>query len=190
MRVEKYGIVFDSDLEVRYHEYLSDKKIRFIYHPKKPIKINSKNGYTPDYVVFYEDRIEIVDLKGFNQFSYMRDNMVHNAMLEKTTDELLAYLYSNGITEDETIGKDIVYKKLKYLKSYGWVDFDFKNPNTIANQRKNKINELTAELKESNNKVKKYERYLSYLFKDKLTKPQREWKEKFENEYKESLKNV
>jgi hypothetical protein len=184
MKVEKYGIKFDSDLEVQYFEYLRENKIDFVYHPHTPIKLNSKNKYTPDFIVVYNDRIEIIETKGYSQFSFMKDNMIHNLMMEKTTDDLLEFLYNNDFVEPNVVGKDVIYRKIKYIKSYGWVDFDFKNPNTIANQRKNKINELTSELKEANNKVKKYERYLSYLFKDKLTKPQREWKEQFEREYR------
>lgn len=189
MRVEAYGITFDSDLEVKYYEYLKERNIDFVYHPKKPIKINNKSTYTPDFIVVYTDRIEIIETKGFNQFSYMRDSMIHNVMLEKTTDELLEFLYDNGFVLPNVSGKDIVYRKIKYLKSQGWVDFDFKNPNTLANQRKQKVSELTQELKEANLKIKKYERYLSYLFKDKLTKSQREWKEQFEKEYDHQTNN-
>lgn len=177
------GIYYDSQLELDYFNYLNENNIKFIYHPKKPIKINNKSTYTPDYVCFYDDRIEIVELKGYNPYSHLRDEMIHNSMLEKTTEELLQYLYDNGI--NDTIGKDIVYKKLKYLKTYGFVDFDFKNPNTIANKRKEKINDLSSELKELNNYKKNVERYFSYLRTQKnkkLTKAQLEWKEKFEKE--------
>ena len=181
-KVRYNNITFDSDLEIEYYKYLKEQNLDFIYHPKKPIHINSKNNYYPDFIVFYNDRIEIVETKGYSQFSFMKDNMIHNTMLEKTTDDLIDYLLINDIDEKELIGKDILYRKIKYLKTYGWVDFDFKNPNTIANQRKNKIIELQSQLKELELYKKNVERYFSYLRKDKLTKQQQEWKLNFERE--------
>ena len=35
--------------------------------------------------------------------------------------------------------KNIKYRKIKYMSKFGWVDFSFKNPNTIANKRKMKL---------------------------------------------------
>ena len=186
-KVRYDNITFDSDLEVEYYKHLMENNIRNIYHPKHPIYINSKNKYYPDFICIYDDRIEIVETKGYSQYSFMKDNMIHNVMVEKTIDELVEYLYNNGFVESDLIGKDIVYKKIKYLKAYGWVDFDFKNPNTLANNRKNKIIELEKELKELNQYKKNVERYFSYLrnvnhLGKKLTKPQIEWKYNFEKE--------
>lgn len=181
-KVRYNNILFDSELEVEYYKYLREQKLEFIYHPKKPIHINSKNSYTPDFIVFYDDRIEIIETKGYNQYSFMRDNMIHNFMQELYLDQKIDFLIDNGIEEKSIIGKDVVYKKIKYLKSFGWVDFDFKNPNTISNQRKNKIIELQSQLKELESYKKNIERYFSYLKKDKLTKQQQEWKLNFERE--------
>ena len=174
-KVRYDDIIFDSELEVEYYKYLKNSNLEFIYHPKKPIKINSNNTYTPDFIVFYENKIKITENKGFNQFSYIKDNIIHNYMKELTTDQLLEYLFNNDIQEQETLGKDISYKKYKYLKSFGWVDYDFKNPNTIANKRKAKINELEIEIKELKEYKKNVQRYFSYLSKsDKLNKQQKE----------------
>ena len=74
---------------------------------------------------------------------------------------------------------NVVYKKIKHLQAYGFVDYDFKNPNTIANKRKEKINDLSAEIKELRDFKKNAERYFKYHLKivknEKLTKPQKEW---------------
>ena len=186
-KIKYDNITFDSELEVQYYQYLMENHIINIYHPKKPIYINSKNKYTPDFICIYDDRIEIVETKGYSQFSFMKDNMIHNVMLEKTNDELIEFLYDNGFIESELIGKDIIYKKIKYLKGFGWVDFDFKNPNTLSNKRKTKINELEKELKELKEYKKNVERYFSYIRQvkhngKKLTKTQLEWKYNFEKE--------
>ena len=185
-RVKYDNITFDSELEIEYYKHLKELSVDFIYHPHTPIKLNSKNTYTPDFIVFYDDRIEIVETKGFNQYSFRNDNMIHNLMLEKSNDDLMEFLLENEITLDQMTGKDIAYRKIKFLKSHGWVDFDFKNPNTIANQRKNKIVELEAEIKELREYKKNAERYFSYCKKIaqrlKLTKPQVEWMKKYEKE--------
>lgn len=182
MKIEYNGIMYDSDLEIKYEKYLEENDIKHIYHPKVQIKLNKNNKYTPDFITFYNDRVEIIETKGYNQFSFMKDNITHNLMLEKSIDELVEFLNDNGIDNSELEGKDIVYKKIKYLKAYGFVDFNFKNPNTLANKRKNTIESQKEELKSLRLYKKKCERYFSYLKKDKLTKQQLEWKNTFEKE--------
>lgn len=177
MKTEYNGIKFDSDLEVDYYKYLEelyDKKIvyEFTYHPKIPIQITDKNTYTPDFIVGYEDRIEIIETKGYNPYSKMRDDMIHNVMLNKSEEELRQWLIQNNILWR---GK-IIYKKIKYLKQFGWVDFDFKNPNTLANKRKAKINDLEIELKELKQFKKDTIRYFNLKSQTKkFTKAQAEF---------------
>ena len=185
-KVKYDGITFDSELEIEYYKHLKEQNLKFIYHPKKPIHINSKNNYYPDFIVYYDDRIEIVECKGYSQFSFLKDNMIHNFMVEMYLDQKIDFLIENGILQEEIIGKDVAYRKIKYLKTYGWVDFDFKNPNTLSNQRKNKIIELEQEIKDNKEYRKNVERYFGYLRNikngKKLTKAQIEWKNKFERE--------
>lgn len=183
MKVRYNNIDFDSELEVEYFKYLSlnDKVIHFIYHPAKTLKITEKNYYTPDFIVIYNDRIEIIETKGYNQFSYMRDSIVHNAMLNKTDGELREWIFENSINDD---GKKIIYKKIKYMKKFGWVDFDFKNPNTLAKKRKDKIIELEKEIKDLIKFKKDTFKYFSLVFTTKkLTKKQQE----FFNDYIEKI---
>ena len=76
MKIEYDGIKFDSELEVDYYKRLIEMQKSaelegFIYHPSIPITITGKNSYTPDFVVMYRDRIEIIETKGYNQFSFM-----------------------------------------------------------------------------------------------------------------------
>lgn len=190
-KVEYDGIKFDSDLEVEYYKYLQElyKKgevVDFNYHPEQIESLVGKRSYTPDFLVLYKDRIEIVD-KAI-------DDQIHNVMLGKSTKWLAGYVFSNMGHQtanylpkfDEwhslALNEKVVYKKIKHLKAYGFVDWDFKNPNTLANKRKEKITDLEAELKEYKNKVKEYERFMKYLYKPnkKLTKKQLHWKQNFE----------
>lgn len=188
-KVKYDNITFDSELEVEYYKYLVELYengviTSFYYHPAIPIKITKNNTYTPDFVVFYLDRrIEIVETKGYNPYSKMRDDMIHQVMQSKPEQELRdwlkenfsfnIYLYIDGDNYS------VVYRKVKYLKAYGFVDWDFKNPNTIANKRKEKINDLSTEIKELRDFKKEAERYFRYHLKivnnEKLTKPQKEW---------------
>ena len=190
-KVKYDDITFDSELEVEYYKYLVELYengviTSFYYHPSIPIKITKNNTYTPDFVVFYLDRrIEIVETKGYNPYSKMRDDMIHQVMQSKSEQELRDWLNKNydSVYDNKFQLKfnnySVVYRKVKYLKSYGFVDWDFKNPNTIANKRKEKINDLSTEIKELRDFKKEAERYFRYHLKivnnEKLTKPQKEW---------------
>lgn len=192
-KVNYQGITFDSELEVEYYKYLKELQrkgevVTFSYHPAVPIRITNNNRYTPDFVVFYSNRrIEIVETKGFNPYSKMKDDMIHNIMLQKTEQELRDWIHENytfniyGSVDNNNYS--VVYRKVKYLKAYGFVDWDFKNPNTIANKRKEKINDLSVEIKELRDFKKNAERYFKYHLKivknEKLTKPQKEWYYKY-----------
>ncbi len=190
-KVKYDDITFDSELEVEYYKYLVELYAKgvisaFYYHPAIPIKITKNNTYTPDFVVFYLDRrIEIVETKGYNPYSKMRDDMIHQVMLSKPEQELRDWLNKNfdsvydNIFQLKFSNYRVIYRKVKYLKAYGFVDWDFKNPNTIANKRKEKINDLSSEIKELRDFKKEAERYFRYHLKivnnEKLTKPQKEW---------------
>ena len=196
MRVSYKGRILDSELEMNYMIHLEENNMRFLYqdeYKKKPIKINlgRRKSYVPDFIVFDDEEktITIVETKGYAKWSANEDNNIMDFMRNKIAtdkDFLIEWLVE---LEIDTRGYDICYRRLKFLKGFGFVDYDFKNPNTIANQRKNKITELTAENKELKDKVKKYERYITYCLKDKLTKPQREWKYEFEKEFLCELKH-
>lgn len=190
-KVKYDNITFDSELEVEYYKYLVELYANgvitsFYYHPSIPIKITKNNTYTPDFVVFYMDnKIEIVETKGYNPYSKMRDDMIHQVMQSKSEQELRDWLNKNydSLYDNKFQLKfnnySVVYRKVKYLKAYGFVDWDFKNPNTIANKRKEKINDLSTEIKELRYFKKEAERYFRYHLKivnnEKLTKPQKEW---------------
>ena len=173
---------FDSELEVEYYKHLKADKtvLSFKYHPKITIQITKNNYYTPDFIVKYADRFEIVETKGYNPYSKMRDDMIHQVMLAKPESELIDYVVVNGFIWDE---QKVVYRKIKYLKAYGFVDWDFKNPNTIANKRKEKINEQNVELKELRKFKKDTIRYFSLHNKSKLTANQKEFIAKYLNQF-------
>lgn len=188
-KVRYDNITFDSELEVEYYKYLKENSIRFMYqneYKNNPIKINlgRRKTYTPDFIVFDDENkiIKIIELKGYAKWSANEDNNIMDFMKNKVAtdkDFLIEWLAHLDI---DTRGWDIDYSRLKHLKAYGFVDFNFKNPNSISNQRKNKIIELEKEIKELELYKKNVERYFSYLRKNKLTKQQQEWKLKFERE--------
>ena len=202
-KVKYDNITFDSELEVEYYKYLVELYengviTSFYYHPSIPIKITKNNTYTPDFVVFYLDRrIEIVETKGYNPYSKMRDDMIHQVMQSKSEQELRDWIKENfSFNIYVSIDGDnysIVYRKVKYLKAYGFVDWDFKNPNTIANKRKEKINDLSTEIKELRDFKKEAERYFRYHLKivnnEKLTKPQKEWYYNYTKKLREEYGN-
>ena len=154
-KVRYDNIIFDSELEVEYYKYLKENNIRFMYqneYNNNPIKINlgRRKTYTPDFIVFDDENkiIKIIELKGYAKWSANEDNNIMDFMKNKVAtdkDFLIEWLAQLDI---DTRGWDIDYSRLKHLKAYGFVDFNFKNPNSISNQRKNKIIELDKEIKE------------------------------------------
>jgi hypothetical protein len=94
-------------------------------------------------------------------------------MRAKSEQELREYLDSISIPSNN---KKVEYHKIKYLKKYGWVDFKFKNPNSLSKQRKEKIDKLTKENKNLSRMAQEYARIKSYLNKidnqEKLNKSQ------------------
>jgi len=178
MKVEYNGKTFDSELEVEYYKYLEERTdiLRFIYHPKQIPNFVGKRSYTPDFIVQYQDHWEIVECKGYNPYSKMIDDQIHTIMQQKDETWLRSYIQYNGYY---CIDIPVKYVKVKYLKAYGFVDWDFKNPNTIANKRKAKIEEQSSEIKDLREFKKNAERYFKYHLKivknEKLTKPQKEW---------------
>jgi len=194
-KVEYKGLMFDSQLEVDYCKYLERHKIfedvlSFYYHPDAIQNLVGKRSYTPDFLVAYQDRIEIVECKGYNPYSKMIDDQIHNVMLSKTEYFLKSYIcevkakhISFFCGKEWDTEKKVVYRKIKYLKAYGFVDWDFKNPNTIANKRKEKINELSSELKELRQFKKDTIRYFSLHNKPKLTPSQKEFIAKYLNQF-------
>ncbi len=200
-KVNYNGITFDSELEVEYYKYLEEEKrkgnvLNFYYHPDAIQNLVGKRSYTPDFLVAYHDRIEIVEDKGYNPYSKMIDDQIHNVMLSKTEYFLKSYLCEVKAKhiqffcskEWDLEEKEVIYKKVKYLKAYGFVDWDFKNPNTLANKRKEKIQEQSSEIKELREFKKNALRYFTYHLKlvnnEKLTKSQREWYYKYVEEIK------
>ena len=188
-KVRYDNINFDSELEMNQFLYLKENNIRFIYqdkYKKTPIKINlgRRKTYTPDFIVFDDVNkiIKIIELKGYAKWSANEDNNIMDFMKNKVATDKYFLIEWLAQLDIDTRGWDIEYYRLKHLKTYGWVDFNFKNPNSISNQRKNKIIELEKEIKELELYKKNVERYFGYLKKDKLAKQQQEWKLNFERE--------
>ncbi len=181
------NISFDSELELNYYQHLKVNNTKFIYqneYKNIPIKINigRRKTYTPDFIVFENNTITIVELKGYAKWSANEDNNIMDFMknkVETDIDFLIKWLSSLNIN---TNNKVIDYKRLKFLKSVGFVDYDYKNPNSLLNQKRNKIVELEIELKELKSYKKNCERYFDYIKKNKLTNKQIEWKNNFEKE--------
>lgn len=187
------NLTFDSELEVEYYKCLKEDGINFLYqneYRKTPIHINlgRRKTYVPDFIVFddWTKTIVITELKGYAKWSANEDNNIMDFMRNKVATDvgfLAEWLAECNI---DTRGWDISYKRLKLIKSIGFVDYDYKNPNSIANKRKEKISVLTTDIKQLEAFKKNVDRYYSYIRKmrkkEKLTKSQKEWIYNYEKE--------
>lgn len=188
MKVNYDGLLFDSEWEKDYYCYLKyELKADFVkYHPDPIFDLVARKQYTPDFIYIKGDTYSVVEVKGnYNPFAnHFQDDMIHKEMKAKNYRWLFNYFWKNGInfriSEDGYY--DLKYEKVKKLKQ-GWVDYDFKNPNTIANKRKEKITELSSELKELRQFKKDTVRYFNLHNKTKLTAPQKEFIAKYLNQF-------
>lgn len=185
--------IFDSALEVEYFKYLEDNKKRFLYQDEykhRPIKINlgRRKTYVPDFIVFDDDEkiVTIIEMKGYAKWTANEDNNIMDFMKNKVEydkDFLISWLVSLDL---DICGYDIEYQRLKHLKGIGFVDYNYKNPNSRVNVLRRNKEELEVELKELKLYKKNIERYFGYLRKykqeKKLTKDQLQWLLKFERE--------
>lgn len=206
-KIKFEGIEFDSELEVEYYKYLKEKILKnedviyFIYHPI-PIKVGKKGNYTPDFIVFYNDKIQVVETKGYNPYSKARDATIHSIMLEKSEDELRFYVkeaFYESTAEKWVQDKilrlgclineaKVEYKKIKHLNKFGWVDFSFRPPK----RDKEKIKLLEAENKELIKFKKdtiKYFKLSRKALTEKLTNKQKEFRENYRLQIDEVIKN-
>ncbi len=189
MKIYYEGITFDSELEVDYYKSLKENNVRFLYqneYKNNPIHINlgRRKNYTPDFVTINDEVkvITIIEMKGYAKWTANEDNNIMDFMINKVNTDvgfLTSWLAEIGV---DTRGYDIKYQRLKYLKGIGFVDYYYKNPNSLSNKRKQKIEEQNVEIKELREYKKNVERYFSYLKKNKLTKQQLDWKKNFESE--------
>ena len=186
-KVNYDNLSFDSEWEKEFYLHLiNDLGIskNNIWRNILPITgLIARKRYTPDFIFLKDKTFHIVEVKGnYNPYAnHFQDEMIHKEMKAKDQDELRQYVSINGI--DTYFDDKFIYEKVKFLKAYGWVDYDWKNPNTRVSQQKEKINDLSAELKELKEFKKNALRYWSYKFKqankEKLTKKQCEWLENY-----------
>ena len=183
-KVNYLGITFDSEWEKDYYTYLKEelKADLIVYHPEPIFDLVARKQYTPDFIYRKDNVVSVVEVKGnYNPYAnHFQDDMIHKEMKAKSSEWLFNYFYKNGVIPNKT---DVLqYEKVKKLKK-GWVDYDFKNPNTIANKRKEKINEQNVELKELRKFKKDTIRYFSLHNKSKLTLNQKEFIAKYLNQF-------
>lgn len=154
MKTNYNDIEFDSDLEAEYYKYLQTNNIRFKYqneYSRTPIKISlgRRKTYTPDFVVYDDEnkKIRIIETKGYAKWSANEDNNIMDFMKYQVSENpafLISWLKEANLYEE---GYSLEYQRIRYNKTFGWVDYNFKNPNTLANKRKEKIKELELEVK-------------------------------------------
>lgn len=207
MKISYNGIIFDSELEVTFYQMLEQETllkngaINFLYqttYKHTPIHINlgRRKNYTPDFIIIDDINsiIYIIETKGYAKWSANEDNNIMDFMQNKVIYDTKflrnwledVFFDTMFIDVKKAQEYEIKYHRLKHLKGVGFVDYNYKNPNSISNKRKLKIEEQTIEIKELKSFQKDTLRYFGYLKKEKnnqkLTRSQLEWFENFENE--------
>lgn len=196
-KVNYDGLSFDSEWEKEFYLHLiNDLGIskNNIWRNILPITgLIARKRYTPDFIYLKNKTFHIIEVKGnYNPYAnHFQDEMIHKEMKNKTKDDLREYISINGI--DTYFDDKFIYEKVKFLKAYGWVDYDWKNPNTRVSQQKAKINDLSTELKELKEFKKNTMRYFGYSLKlitgKKLTKSQIAWQNNYFDKMMKEVEN-
>lgn len=196
-RVQYDNIWFDSEMELDYYKHLRSNIVEFIYQDKlkTPIKVNlgRRKNYTPDFIVFDNVNKEIVitELKGYSKWNGNEDDNIMNFMkhqVEFDQDFLIDWLKEN---DEYRLGYTVNYKRLKFLKGHGFVDYDFKNPNSRINVLRRKNEELNELNKYLNKELKDYRKYFKLMNSEKkLTKTSKEWLDSFVENTKKEMENL
>ena len=195
MKIEHDGLSFDSEQEVMFYDKLKSDGATFVYqnvYKSNPIKvkIGRRRTYTPDFIVYKEDEkiIDIIELKGYAKWSANEDNNIMDFMKYKAENEpdfLIDWLKENKLYKEDY---KVEYHRLKHIKSFGFVDYNFKNPNNLLNKRKNKIKELEERIKVLEKFKKDTIRFLELSKKEKLNKNQKNFLDEYLKEAEEGEK--
>lgn len=180
MQQEYNGIMFDSDQEIMYYQLLKQNGTSFFYqdrYKKTPLRINlgRRKTYVPDFVIWKDQEFKIIELKGWSKWSGNEDNAIMDFMKNKVlTDQtfLKNWLKEIGFPTPMVNMAEVKYQRLKYLKGLGFVDYDFKNPNSLINQKRRKVKEQQDEIKQLKAENKLLRRYYELSIKDSLNKSQ------------------
>jgi hypothetical protein len=174
MKIGYKHITFDSELEVNYYKYLEELKaqkevVLFCYHPKPLEVLGGK--YTPDFIVEDRCKIIVVETKGYNQFSFQRDTMIHRYMSLLSPEKLREYVNENSNIPFNQY-KPVVYQKIKYSKKLKkFVDWSYKD-RTQKDALRDKVKLLEQEIKELKEFKKCAIKYMKYKDRAKLTEAQ------------------
>lgn len=197
MRIKYNEINFDSELEVNYYNYLKENNIEFKYqneYEKNPIKVNigRRKNYTPDFIIYDNESkiITVVETKGWTKWSGNDDNSIMDFMTNQAKENpvfIISWLKEiNGYKDGYTVN----YRRIKFIKKFGFVDYDFENPNSQINKARNKIKTQKEELKELSQFKKDTIKYFKLSRKsltEKLTTKQKEFRENYRNQIEKEL---
>lgn len=165
---------------IYYKELLENDNVLTIYMNIKEPLIKKYGNYTPTFIVEYKTHYELVDIVLYTSPSKSKTILIMNEIAQKSSLELEEYISSALGYKCE---KRVIYRKLRYIKSLGFVNFDYDYREEKKQKQKQEIKSIYEEVKTLRAKVREYERFITLMNKgDKLRRDEKRWL----NEFKEN----
>lgn len=180
---KKYnGIEFSSQIGLSYYKEMLEKDFVLTIYTNIKYPLSKKyGGYYPMFIIEYNNHYEIIDVRSYANSSNSKAVTISNEIKEKTPQELRDYV-SNNIGFE--CGKPCIYRKLRYIKTLGFVDFNFNANEAKKEKKKEEDKTLREELKELRAKVREFDKFINLMNKgDKLKRDEKRWLNEFKDNH-------
>lgn len=181
--IKKYnGIEFKSEKDLLYYkELLDNDEVLTIYTQIKEPLIKKYGGYKPTFIVEYKTHYELVDIVIYTSATKSKTILMLNEIAQKSLLELQEYISTALGYKCE---KRVIYRKLRYIKSLGFVNFDYDYREDKKLKQKQEIKSIYEEVKSLRAKVREYERFITLMNKgNKLRRDEKRWLNEFKDNH-------
>lgn len=166
---------------IYYKELLENDDVLTIYMNIKEPLIKKYGNYTPTFIVEYKTHYELVDIVLYTSPTKSKTILILNEIAQKSPLELEEYISSAlGYKCD----KRVIYRKLRYVKSLGFVNYDYDYREEKKRKQKQEIKSIYEEVKILRAKVREYEKFINLMNKgDKLRRDEKRWLNEFKDNH-------
>ena len=166
---------------IYYKELLENDNVLTIYMNIKEPLIKKYGGYTPTFIVEYKTHYELVDIVLYTSPSKSKTILILNEIAQKSSLELEEYISTALGYKCE---KRVIYRKLRYIKSLGFVNFDYDYREEKKQKQKQEIKSIYEEVKSLRAQVREYEKFINLMNKgDKLRRDEKRWLNDFKDNH-------
>lgn len=166
---------------IYYKELLENDNVLTIYMNIKEPLIKKYGNYTPTFIVEYGTHYELIDIVLYTSPSKSKTILIMNEIAQKSPLELQEYASTVLGYKCE---KRVIYRKLRYIKSLGFVNYDYDYREEKKQKLKQEVKSIYEEVKTLRAQVREYERFINLMNKgDKLRRDEKRWLNEFKDNH-------